>query len=125
MIDFQFRNDCDFFTIDPVAYLPALGDRGLTGYRTELDAIRGSLGRVPAGAESWQVPDQHTRFLLRYNDQRLAGAGRDIDAIILAPVRDRTVAAQQTDTAEAFEEIGPAGDRPGIGFCRAWAWLHQ
>ena len=29
MIRFQFDNECDFFEIDPVAYAPALGERGL------------------------------------------------------------------------------------------------
>lgn len=106
MIDFQFHNDCDFFTIDPVAYLPALGDRGLARYRDELEAIRGSLGRVPADVPSWQVPDWHTRYLLDYNARRLAVADRDVDAIIATHVRDESIAAHLVDTAKAFEEIG-------------------
>lgn len=33
MIKFQFENDCDFFTIDPVRYAPALGEKGIARYR--------------------------------------------------------------------------------------------
>ena len=106
MIDFQFHNECDFFTIDPVAYLPALGERGLARYRTELDTIRGSLGRVPADVSWWDAPDPHTRFVLDHNARRLAVADRDIDAIIATHVRDESIAAHLTDTATAFEEIG-------------------
>ncbi|MBA3489254.1 MAG: hypothetical protein H0T78_06865, partial [Longispora sp.] len=34
MMKFQFDNECDFFTLDPVAYAPALGEKGMATYRT-------------------------------------------------------------------------------------------
>lgn len=32
MITFQFENECDYFTLDPVAYAPALGQKGMDAY---------------------------------------------------------------------------------------------
>jgi len=32
---FQFNNECDFFTLDPVAYAPALGENGMAAYRAK------------------------------------------------------------------------------------------
>lgn len=46
MIKFQFENECDFFTIDPVGYAPALGDKGIARYRAQLEEIRDTLGPV-------------------------------------------------------------------------------
>jgi hypothetical protein len=106
MIQFEFDGDVDYFELDPVAYAPALGDTGLLAYRARLDTIRSGLTPLPVGVESWRVPDRHERFVLDWNDQRLAVLDRDIQAIIRTHARDRKVAAWFEDTARAFEEIG-------------------
>ncbi len=106
MIKFQFDGDVDYFEVDPVAYAPALGDAGMGAYRQRLDAIRASLGPEPAGADRWSVPDRHERWVLEWNDRRLAVFDRDVDAIIRTHARDRKVAAWLSDTAKALEEIG-------------------
>ena len=91
MMKFQFDGDVDYFEIDPVAYAPALGDAGMNAYRKRLDAVRATL--VPEAPESdrWSVPDRHERWVLDWNDRRLAVLDRDIDAIIRTHARDRKV----------------------------------
>jgi hypothetical protein len=37
MMAFQFEGEVDYFELDPKAYAPALGDRGLGGYRSRLE----------------------------------------------------------------------------------------
>jgi len=106
MIKFQFDGDVDYFELDPVAYAPALGDAGMTAYRARLDTIRSTLTPEPAEGDRWSVPDRHERWVLEWNDRRLAVHDRDFDAIIRAHARDRRVAAWLQDTAKAFEEIG-------------------
>lgn len=105
MIRFQFDGDVDYFELDPFAYAPALGTAGMTAYRARLDAIRATLPPEPEG-ERWSVPDRHERWVLDWNDRRLAIHDRDVDAIIRTHARDRRVAAWLQDTAKAFEEIG-------------------
>lgn len=105
MITFQFDGDVDFFELDPVAYAPALGENGLAVYRAKLDERRASLPQQPLQAPSWSVPDRHERWVLEWNDRRLAVLDHDIEAIIRTHAKDRKVAAWFQDTAEAFEEI--------------------
>ena len=106
MMKFQFDGDVDYFEIDPIAYAPALGEVGMNAYRKRLDAVRASLGSAPAEADRWSTPHRHERWLLDWNDRRLAVFDRDVDAIVRSHARDRTVAAWLQDTAQAFEEIG-------------------
>lgn len=121
MIDFQFHGVVDYFTLDPAAYGPALGDRGMTLYKTKLAEIAASVGPPPTEAEEhaywlqrtadpspWdqQAGLRHARFVLEWNARRLAVWDRDIDAIIATHARDRKVAAWLEDTAKAFAEIG-------------------
>ena len=106
MMKFQFDGDVDYFEIDPVAYAPALGDGGMKAYRKRLDAVRATLGPEPAASDRWSVPDRRERWVLDWNDRRLAVFDRDIEAIIRTHARDRRVAAWLQDTAQAFEEIG-------------------
>jgi hypothetical protein len=105
MITFQFNGDVDYFELDPVAYAPALGENGIAVYRTKLDERRALLAPQPR-SESWSVSDRHERWVLEWNDRRLAVLDHDIEAIIRTHVKDRKVAAWFQDTAEAFEEIG-------------------
>ena len=106
MMKFQFNEEVDYFSLDPVAYAPALGARGMTMYRARLDALRATLGPPPAQSDGWSLPDRHERWVLEHNDQRLAVLDRDIDGIIRTHARDQRVAAWLHDTARAFDEIG-------------------
>jgi hypothetical protein len=106
MVKFQFDGDVDYFELDPVAYAPALGDVGMRTYCARLDAIRSTLTPEPVEADRWSVPDRHERWVLEWNDRRLAVLDRDVDAIIRTHARDRKVAAWLQDAAKAFEEIG-------------------
>jgi hypothetical protein len=106
MVKFQFDGDVDYFELDPVAYAQALGDAGMKVYRARLEAVRSTLAPEPAEAGRWSVPDRHERWVLAWNDRRLAVHDRDFDAIIRTHARDRRVAAWLQDTAKAFEEIG-------------------
>jgi hypothetical protein len=101
MVKFQFDDECDYFTIDPVAYAPALGPDGMAAYRVKLDERAAALGpRTPENQFS------HARVSLEWNAQRLAVFDRDVDAIIRTHARDRRVAAWLMDTATALMEIG-------------------
>lgn len=125
MIRFQFHNTCDYFTLDPVAYAPALGKAGMSTYRAALADVAARLGPRPAQDEVWSSPHAHTWFVLDHNDRRLAVHDLDIDAVIATHARDRQVAAWLEDTARALEEIGEpdlaiewakrAADFPGGG----------
>ncbi len=105
MMKFQFDGDVDYFDLDPVAYAPALGEKGMAAYRAQLDAVRATLGPEPADSECYSAPFRHERWVLEWNDKRLAVLDRDVDAIILTHARDRRVAAWFVDTARALEEI--------------------
>lgn len=106
MIMFQFDNEVDFFEIDPVAYAPALGDKGMLLYRARLDEFKARLGPAPPAYQRWTSPDSHTRFTLERTAQRIAVLDRDVEAIVRTHARDRKVAAWLQETAEALEEIG-------------------
>jgi hypothetical protein len=103
MMKFQFDGEVDYFELDPIAYAPALGEKGLAMYRARLDAARTQLGPEPD--QRWSSPHSHEWFVLQWNAQRLAVLDRDVDAIIRTHARDRKVAAWFEDTARAFEEI--------------------
>lgn len=106
MMTFQFDGDVDYFELDPVAYAPALGEKGMASYRARLDEVRAALGPEPAESQRWSMPDRHERWVLEWNDRRLAVFDRDVGAIVRTHARDRKVAAWFQDTAEALEEIG-------------------
>lgn len=108
MIRFQFCNACDYFTLDPVAYAPALGEAGMSTYRAALADVAARLGPPPSAADLWSSPHAHSWFLLDHNARRLAVHDRDIDAVIATHARDRRVAASLEETARALEEIGEA-----------------
>ena len=106
MIRFQFDNDCDYFHLDPVAYAPALGERGMSTYRDRLAEIGARLGSRPSEDEKWSSPHSHEWLLLDLNERRLAVYDRDVNAIIRTHARDRRVAAWLHETAQALAEIG-------------------
>jgi uncharacterized protein DUF6880 len=106
MMRFQFEGEVDYFELDPVAYAPALGGSGMTAYRARLEEVRAQLAPLPPESERWSVPDRHERFVLEWNDCRLAVLDHDVEAIIRTHAKNRKVAAWFQDTAEAFDEIG-------------------
>ncbi|MBV9593399.1 MAG: hypothetical protein JO147_06365 [Actinobacteria bacterium] len=106
MIKFQFENECDYFHLDPVAYAPALGEKGIAAYRARLAEIEANLGPRPAEDERWTSSHFHEWFTLDRNAQRLAVFDRDVEAVIRTHARDQKVAAWLQDTAEALSEIG-------------------
>lgn len=108
MIKFQFDDEVDYFTLDPVAYAPAFGEAGVALYRVRLQGIEAALGSRASGEGRWGS-HSHDLFTLEWNAQRLAVLDRDIEAIIATHAMDRQVAAWLQDTAEAFEEIGEIG----------------
>lgn len=117
MLRFQFDGDVDFFNLDPVAYAPALGEKGIATYRSRLDEVRAQLGPKPSATERFTVPDRRERWVLEWNDRRLAVLDRDVEEIIRTHARDRKVAAWFQDTAQAFAEIGDVD--------RAIEWAHS
>lgn len=104
MMTFQFDGDVDYFTLDPVAYAPALGEAGMVAYRERLAQIEAGLGPRPSNRLA--SGHSHEWFTLEWNARRLAVLDRNIEAIIATHARDRRVAAWLADTAEAFDEIG-------------------
>ncbi|VEG47505.1 DUF6880 family protein [Mycolicibacterium chitae] len=106
MMKFQFDNECDYFTIDPVAYAPALGSGGMVTYRAKLDEQAATLGPRPPEDQRWSSPNSGAWFTLDWNARRLAVLDRDVDAIIRTHARNRRVVAWLQDTAVALLEIG-------------------
>lgn len=105
MIKFQFEDECDYFEIDPVTYMPALGERGMVMYRARLAEVRELVGPSPPDRNSFSAPFRRQRWVLDHNDQRLAVLDRDEEAIVRTHLRGGKVAASFSDTASAFEEI--------------------
>lgn len=101
--DFHFDEEVDYFNLDPVAYAPALGEKGMARLRTRVDALR---AEIPVTDLQDRPRYDHRELLLEWFDQRFAVLDRDNDAIIRTHLRDGKVAAWHEDVAAAFEEIG-------------------
>lgn len=115
MVRFAFE-DQDFFAIDPVAYVDALGDEGLAVYRREV-AKRSDPSSEPE-ARSPALRDPYARFAsfaAKYAAERLAVIDRDIDRLIELLGGDLSAPHQFTRVAEAMIEL----DMPEDAF--AWA----
>ncbi|MGK2879773.1 MAG: hypothetical protein ACSLE6_02900 [Mycobacterium sp.] len=106
MMTFQFEDECDYFTIDPVACGVALGPGGMAAYRAKLDERAAALGPRPSDDQPFSAPHCHEWSILDWNARRLAVFDRDVEAIIRTHARDRRVAAWFHATAEALMEIG-------------------
>lgn len=52
MTTFQFDGEVDYFELDPVAYAPALGEKGMASYRARFDEIAADLGPKPPDARN-------------------------------------------------------------------------
>lgn len=99
MLDIQFSNDCDYFSVDPVAYAPALGEIGMRRCRKELAAIG---DQTPSPSNDPTQRNWRVEAALAHNARRLAVLDEDVDAI----TGDGQYSRQFLDTAKAFEEIG-------------------
>jgi hypothetical protein len=104
IFDFHFDDQVDYFELDPVAYAPALGPKGLDRLRARVDALRGEI--PPHDPDDRLAHYDHREFLVRWFDKRFAVLDRDFEAIIHTHLRDGRVAAWYEDVAAAFEEIG-------------------
>jgi hypothetical protein len=89
MIRFSFDKQ-DIFTVDPVVYAKALGDRGVARYRSEVQA------RLDAGDET---------FAVRHAEERLATLDGDVDRLIRLLGGDLNAPYQFIRVAEAMAEL--------------------
>jgi hypothetical protein len=82
MVRFTFE-DQDFFTIDPVAYVDALGDAGLAVYRQEV-ANRSDPASAPTlrSAALRDLYGEFPSFAARYAAERLAVIDRDVGRLV-------------------------------------------
>lgn len=101
MWKFHFDEDVDYFELDPVAYAPALREKGMARLREHVEDLRARVAAQPLREHGYS----HEASLLSWFDQRLAVLDRDIDAIIRTHLRDAKVAAWFTDTAKALAEV--------------------
>lgn len=90
MVRFGF-DDQDFFTVDPVRYAAALGDKGLTALRSAVEARSADFGPP---------------FAVKYTVERLAVLDDDVDRIVELLGGDLTAAHQFIRVAEAMLELG-------------------
>ncbi|MBS1846792.1 MAG: hypothetical protein JST73_00800, partial [Actinobacteria bacterium] len=118
MISFTFV-DQDFFEIDPVAYLDALGDKGLTVYRREVAERSVPTPTTDVDDDADADTDARPRhdyyggfpsFAARYANERLAVIDRDPDRIIELFGRDLSMSYHYQRVAEAMIEIGRPDD---------------
>jgi tetratricopeptide (TPR) repeat protein len=106
MLKVQFDDECDYFTIDPVAYADALGTEGMTIYRKKLAKREAALGPKPAADRLWSSPNPGAWVRIDWNAKRLAVYDQDVGAIVRTHSRDRGSAATLHGTAVALMEIG-------------------
>jgi uncharacterized Zn finger protein len=125
MVKFSFQ-DQDIFEIDPVAYVDALGDKGLAVYRREVakrsdpadapddrsDTLRRAYGGFPS-------------FAAKYAAERLAIIDRDVDRLVELVGGDLSSPHQFQRVAEAMVELGQRDDalswaRRGIAETSGW-----
>ncbi len=106
MVRFTFE-DQDFFVVDPVAYVDALGDRGLAVYREEVAKRSGPGVVTPLRGDLW---GPYPSFAARYAAERLAVIDRDAGLLIDLLGGDLRSAHQFTRVAEAMLELGRDDD---------------
>jgi hypothetical protein len=125
MVRFTFE-DQDFFTIDPVAYVDALGGAGLAVYRQEV-ANRSDPANAPTlrSADLRRMYGEFPSFAARYAAERLAVIDRDVDRLVELLGGDLSAPHQFTRVAEAMVELGRRDDalawaRRGIAETTGW-----
>jgi hypothetical protein len=125
MVRFAF-DDQDFFEIDPVAYVDALGDDGLSVYRREV-AKRSTLDSAPADRPPVlrDLYGEFPSFAARYAAERLAVIDGDVDRLVELLGGDLSSPHQFTRVVEAMIELGRQADalawaRRGIAETSGW-----
>jgi hypothetical protein len=126
MVRFAFE-DQDFFAVDPVAYVDALGEKGLAVYRREV-AKRSVPVDDEVSARMARVRELHApfpSFAARYAAERLAVIDRDADRLVELLGGDLSSPHQFTRVAEAMVELGRPDDalawaRRGIAETDGW-----
>lgn len=125
MVRFTF-DDQDFFRIDPVEYVDALGEKGLAVYRREV-AKRSELAEAPA-------PETETErrfyggfpsYAARYAAERLAIVDRDIERVVELYGGELSFPIHYQRVAEALIELDEIDDalkwaRRGIAETSGW-----
>jgi len=125
MVRFAF-DDQDFFAIDPVAYVDALGETGLIVYRQEV--AKRSDPDSTAAVRSSSLRDlygEFPSFAAKYAAERLAIIDRDADRLVELLGGDLSAPHQFTRVAEAMVELGQPADalawaRRGIAETNGW-----
>lgn len=110
MVKFAFE-DQDFFQIDPVAYVDALGDKGLATYRREV-AKRSDPADAPEH-RSETLRDYYAGFpssAAKHAAERLAIIDRDVPRLVELLGRDLSSPHQFQRVAEAMVELGEPDD---------------
>lgn len=64
LVAFHLDGRQDFFEIDPVAYAPDLGEKGMAVHRAKLAQVAATLPPEHAGSHRWSDEHGHTRFVL-------------------------------------------------------------
>lgn len=125
MVKFSF-DDQDFFEIDPVAYVDALGDDGLAVYRREV-AKRSTPDLAPA--DSSPTLRAHygdfPNFAAKYAAERLAIIDGDAERLVELLGGDLSSPHQFTRVAEAMIELGRPADAlawAGRGIAETTGW---
>ncbi len=125
MVRFSFE-DQDLFELDPVAYLDALGDKGLDVYRREV-AKRSRLDHEPADRPEGLrgLYGGFPSFAARYAAERLAIIDRDVDRLVELLGGDLANPHQFEQVAQAMIELGQVDDalawaRRGIAETDGW-----
>ncbi len=125
MVRFSFE-DQDFFEIDPVAYVDALGSKGLAVYRREV-AKRSDPASAPADRSPGlrDMYGEYPSFAAKYAAERLAVIDGDVDRIVELLGGDLSSPYQFLRVAEAMIELGQDDDalawaRRGIEQTSGW-----
>lgn len=125
MVRFAF-DDQDFFEVDPVAYVDALGPTGLAVYRREVaKRSEPSDDQGDRSARRRDLYGEFPSFAAKYAAERLAVVDRDVDRLVELLGGDLSSPHQFTRVAEAMVELGQPGDalvwaRRGIAETNGW-----
>lgn len=128
MVRFTVK-DQDFFVVDPVAYVDALGDKGLATYRREL--AKHSQTAEPDEPVSRRAAfirnlyDPFPNFATKRLNERLAIIDRDVDRLVELLGGDLASPHQFTAVTEAMLELDLTDDalawaRRGIAETSGW-----